>query len=207
MKAVFYDLDNTLYSQMDDVRQRIAHCAELFGMSHEVVDYWVREWSVDGPKKRILDQLAEKFELNAQKSDIIKEYRGFKTKISLSDDARHIIEYCNKNNLLQFLITNGREEVQMQKIRSLRAEGLFTKFAVSVGEYSKPSPFWFKKFMGEYGLAPGDCISVGDRYDIDGNASEAAGIPFIYLSGGPIREKVPENIKRINNIYELKEYL
>ncbi len=86
--AVFYDLDNTLYRQLEDVRQRIAYCARKFRLPDavEILSFWLKEWSERGPAERnYIDKVIERFSLKVDREAMIEEYRSCTTTLSLDE--------------------------------------------------------------------------------------------------------------------------
>ncbi len=82
------------------------------------------------------------------------------------------------------LVTNNPAELGR---RGLAALGLGTIVTVVVGlddcMASKPDPAPYALAAKRLGVAPGDCISVGDRYDVDLAPALALGMGAIEVSG------------------------
>ncbi len=95
----------------------------------------------------------------------------------------------------------------MRKIESLGVRELFTEVVVASGLYAKPSCYWFTTMLELHGLNPSQCISIGDWFAVDGAASAGAGIRYIHLTGGPVREPLPDTVVCINNIFNLGGFL
>jgi HAD superfamily hydrolase (TIGR01549 family) len=73
------------------------------------------------------------------------------------------------------------------KLRALGAEGLF-EAVVAAGEPGgpralKPAPEGYLAAAARLGIAPGDCLVIGDRDDADGEAARRAGMAFRRISG------------------------
>lgn len=210
IKAIFYDLDNTIYSQASDVEQRISHCIKTFSLpdAFEIKRVWLGAWLENGPLKHgLLEEIIKIFSLKANKTKLLSDYRACKTSISMEKDARDFLSRMKRAGTRQFLITNGHPETQSNKIHSLDIKGLFDEIVIATGEYAKPSDYWFKKLLGKYNLNPEECLSIGDWYAVDGIASLSAGIPFFYMKGGPVREDIPRDIRSITRLNNIEEYL
>jgi len=72
----------------------------------------------------------------------------------------------------------------------LEAMGLLPHFDVVVanGEHTnlrrlKPAPDGYLLAASELGIAPADCLVLGDRQDADGEAARRAGMPFRLIGG------------------------
>lgn len=210
IKAIFYDLDNTLYPQINDVTQRIDYCIKEFFLPNpdDIRRVWIDEWLKNGPlMHNLLDKISEKFSLGVNKEELLSAYRACNTNLYLEEDARRLLLKVKGKGIKQFLITNGYPQTQLNKIRSLRLEELFDEAIVATGEYSKPSDYWFKKLLKKHNLAPEESLSVGDWYMVDGLASISAGIPFLHIGGGPVEEDIPPYICRLNKLKNIEEYL
>jgi len=204
-EAIFYDLDNTLYPQSEDIAQRIDHCVKTFSLGDPVAikSFWINEWLKNGPAKGdIIDKVIKKFSLGTDKEKLLKAYRSCVTSLSLGDEVRDFLIRNKNGGIKQFLITNGNPETQSKKIDSLRLKTIFDEIVVATGEHSKPSSFWFVELINKYEVDPSSSLSIGDWYAVDGIASESAGISFLYMEGGPVKEKAPQGARRIKKITE-----
>ncbi|MCS7029497.1 MAG: HAD family hydrolase [Bacteroidia bacterium] len=199
-------MDNTLYPQILDVRQRVSACAQKFfpENSNEVENFWLKEWQNNEPKKNLIDIICNTFECRFDKEHIIHFYRSYKTNIQLQDEVANLLIKFKSLGIKQFVITNGIKEVQEYKIKKLELDKLIDDYAVGEGEYRKPNTYYFIKFLEKYKLNSFETFSVGDWYEVDGVASQSAGIEFIYLKGGPIVEEIPKNVRQIDTLLSLK---
>lgn len=207
VKAIFYDLDNTLYPQSVDIEQRIDYCIQAFSLpkGEKIKSFWIKEWLENGPmKNNLINKVIEKFSLNVGKEAILSAYRKFKTKLSLEKEVLEFLIRNKKKNIKQFIITNGYPETQFNKIASLHLEQRFNEIIVATGESAKPASKWFVELLRRYNLDPIECLSIGDWYAVDGAASIAARIPFLYISGGPINEYIPCHIVSKTKMIEIE---
>jgi FMN phosphatase YigB (HAD superfamily) len=208
--AVFFDLDNTLYSQSTDVIQRITQCIDYFSMSpkEEIAQFWFNEWKDNGPQKAdLVERVIHNFGLSQTVGLVVDQYRSCKTILSLPDAHKRLLQKNRENKIHQFLITNGNVMTQRNKISSLGIENLFDCIVFATGKRAKPSAYWFEQLLTEHHLAPENCISIGDWYAVDGKASEKAGIRFVYIKTGPIKEIIPERTETIRTLTELERYI
>lgn len=193
-----------------DVEQRVDYCLTTYKSENknDIKTLWIDEWLDNGPlKKDIIDKILLKYPHFARKEDIIETYRSVNTKLHLFFGVQNLLKSTHEKGVLQFLITNGNQVVQKQKISSLNISNCFEDIIIATGDYAKPSPECYLKLLAKYNICPKKCISVGDWYAIDGIVSAYCGIPFIYLKGGPITENVPNFIKKIESIIEIEEII
>lgn len=210
LKALFYDLDNTLYPQIDDVRQRIKICVENFFYLHdpwEVENLWLNEWLNNGPKKKVIDIVCDRYKPSHDIQEIISYYRSIRTSLNLDKDVEAFLKALKKKGIIQLVITNGNEATQLHKIKQLGIDNIVDEVIVTKGRWQKPSPYYFHFLLNKYNLRPNDCLSIGDWYATDGVASERAGIQFIYVEGGPIKEQLPLKILKIKKVEQLDEII
>ncbi len=210
IRAIFYDLDNTLYPQITDIVQRIDYCIHKFSLKNagRVKALWTDEWKVNGPAKSdIIDRLINEFALEVDRGDFLAAYRNFRTQLVLEEEVYRFLVHVKIKSIKQFLITNGNAGTQQSKVSALKLEGLFDEIIVASDERRKPSTYWFVNLLEKHGLSPRECLSVGDWYAIDGVASVRAGISFLYKTGGPVKEQVPPNVPCLDKIAEIEEYL
>lgn len=92
------------------------------------------------------------------------------------------------------LITNGPSDLQRAKVAALGLDAIFELVLVS-GEFGapKPDPSIFLHAAQELGVAPGECLMVGDKLDKDVAGALAAGMraAWVQRPGGPEADTVP----------------
>lgn len=206
-KAIFYDLDNTLYDQKYDILQRIKYCCEKYSLSNEIELYWFNEWLDNGPlKTNIIDKIINKFQLSIDKKQLIQDYRTHKTSLTLDKNVKIMLENLKQDGVIQIIITNGNPEIQEAKIKALALHEIVDEYVCATGEYAKPSTYWYTYFINKYLLNINECVSVGDWFALEGVAAEKINMDFIYIQEG-IQEKINKNLKKVANILEFRKVL
>lgn len=86
-------------------------------------------------------------------------------------------------HLLLGIVTNGDGPQQRAKIAALGLEVSFDAILVSseVG-CAKPDPRIFREAAQQLGVAPGRCLFVGDRKDVDAIGARNAGMQAVWLN-------------------------
>ncbi len=204
-KAIFYDLDNTLYDQTEDIKQRIYFCTNKYNLNNKIAAYWLKEWLDGGPlKNNLIDNLVIKYNLDLNKNELIDSFKTYKTELILDVNIKRMLLNFKSNGIYQFIVTNGNQNMQEHKIRTLGLDKIVNEYKCAIPPYTKPSPYWYDYLMKKYGLSHDDCISVGDWYASEGMAAKNLNIKFLYLQNKIFKEKVlGKEIKKIKSIYDL----
>ncbi|HVB09531.1 MAG TPA: HAD-IA family hydrolase [Bacillota bacterium] len=102
------------------------------------------------------------------------------------------------------VISNADGRVRKQ----LEMAGLASYFAVIVDSaevgMSKPEPGIFQVAAERLGVAPADCIYVGDIYQIDVLGAQAAGMRALWLADAS--HNAPERIDRLSDILDRADF-
>lgn len=102
-------------------------------------------------------------------SELVKEYREHVPKIELTADAKEVLSDI-KGQFGLGLITDGFEESQKNKIKSLDLESFLDHVIVTDEfgrDYWKPSEFAFLKMMNLFGGQPEEFVYIGDNESKD----------------------------------------
>jgi putative hydrolase of the HAD superfamily len=217
VKAVFFDVDNTLYDFEDSMRHAFAHLHEAFPDTlgqHEVdlieSAYWRAYNSLpEDEKVRIINtdpalfrrtmwaaalgNLGLDARLDGHALDITTEFQR------LRPQHWRAAAYPGMRDALLELkprftlgaITNGPSQVQRPKLEALGYLDFFAESRVFVsGEFGarKPDPSIFLAAAKSAGVAPESCVMVGDALEFDMPA-KAVGFRTILFDG---KKKAPD---------------
>ena len=211
---IVLDLDDTLYDELSFVKSGFKAVAlwlynKFSFLPEETFSVMLQDLFQNG-RGQIFDSLLKKYGVYTKQNvkECIRIYRKHKPDIKLYPEAEDFLERFKKYPI--YVVTDGNKNVQKNKIISLGLDKK-VKFCYLTHCYgirnAKPSPYWFNYLMNKYNLKPEECISVGDCYAIDGLASLAAKVPFLYKESGPIKEIVPDHIHRIKKLVEIEKFL
>lgn len=170
LKAIVFDLDDTLYPQSTFVRSGFA-----------AVDNWCRtELGLEGfyetacrvyqngVRGRIFNQVLEVLETAYDEALIVKMvavYRGHQPRITLYDDAQWFLNRFHMQYRLG-LITDGDWKTQQNKVDALQIASFFDVL-VFTDYYGrncwKPAEFAYHKVMTALDCSGADCVYVGDN--------------------------------------------
>ncbi|PKQ43508.1 YjjG family noncanonical pyrimidine nucleotidase [Confluentibacter flavum] len=123
----------------------------------------------------------------------------------LYDDAITILEYLHKNYNLHIL-SNGFEEVQSKKLTKSNILHYFK--TITNGEdigVKKPNPQIFHYAIEKANTNIANSIMIGDGYEADILGALNIGMDVIFFD--EFQKPVESNIKKINNLIEIKKYL
>ncbi len=123
----------------------------------------------------------------------------------LFDGAIEVLEYLKPKYKLH-IITNGFASVQEKKINTALLSDYFSTVTNSeLAGVKKPNSIIFDYAVNVAQASKENSIMIGDCLDADVNGALNAGLDAIFFNEKKI--KVPENIKQINHLLELKKYL
>lgn len=169
IKAVVFDLDDTLYNEKDFVEGGFYKVCEY--LSHK---YKVNEKVLFNETKNILyksgrgkifNLLCEKFSFSEDINKLVKIYREAMPDLKLYKDSEEIITYLYGKYKLG-VITDGKASVQWNKIKCLGLEKRFDKIIVTddLGrEYWKPNEYSYRKIIEEFNCRPSEAMYIGDN--------------------------------------------
>lgn len=139
-------------------------------------------------------------------NEIANDYIEFLTDNNhLFDGAIEVLEYLKPKYKLH-IITNGFANVQEKKINNALLSGYFNTITNSeLAGVKKPNSIIFDYAVNSASASKANSIMIGDCLDADVNGALNAGLDAIFFNEKNI--EVPENIKQINHLLELKKYL
>lgn len=220
IKAIFFDLDDTLINSKTAQYNAICQFRKLFKIFEEVdEEYFSKIWheitiklyeeyakgKMDFQTQRVkrIKNLFEKFNINIDDKLAQKYFEAYlnlyKANWNLFGDTLETLEDMQKKYKL-VLITNGDSKQQREKIEKTKIENYFSKIIISseVG-VSKPKKEIFELACKEINIEPENCLMVGDSYRLDIKGAQNAGLKAVWVN------RKNENIEYKNQINELKE--
>lgn len=220
IKAVIFDLDDTLYDESQYVSQAFANTAEYLACrlgTPERKDGFCRrmlELVEQHGRGRVFDLLCEEAGISVPVSELVEAYRSTVPSLELYGDAEQILAFLEARGIKQGLITDGCGRVQHQKITAL---GLDTRLdAVIVTDdfgICKPQTAAYEKCLQLLGCGPGEAVYVGDNPRKDFIGARALGMKTLRIirAKGMYMELEPEPGReadeRIRALTELEIYM
>lgn len=188
MKAVLFDLDQTLYPESEFVRSGYRAVASyLVERCGGTVAGWAEEMeSVLWREGRtgVFDHLIREHGWAAQidASTLVHVYRTHAPTLRLHSDAAELLADLR---VACGLVTDGHATVQHRKATAL---GLDTRFAAvvctaDIGPHAeKPSEIGYRVCLARLGVAPKDAVYVGDDLAKDFKAPRALGMRTVRIA-------------------------
>lgn len=171
MKAICFDLDDTLYKEIDFLssgyRAVAEHVAMTSGLCADEICNSLIEWYMSGENP--FRMLADRFR-KCSLEDCLDIYRNHFPDIHLDEETRNALDALKSEGCLLGLVTDGRRTSQMNKIRALHLAEWMPEELIIINDSPdvfKPSPAGYEAFASKArALAPGeplDFIYVGDN--------------------------------------------
>ena len=203
MKAVLFDLDNTLYSEIEFVKSGFRAVARYLSSKYN--------FSADFLSRRMLDILwrngrGKVFDSLIYDSGLCMEedvkllvylYRSHRPDIYLYDDALPTLEHLRHLGMRLGLVTDGMASVQRNKIAALSLESLFDIIICTdeLGrECWKPSTVPYKIALDLLQVSPSEAVYVGDDPAKDFLGPNSIGILTIQVNRQTQPNSMPDTI-------------
>ncbi|MFC1677772.1 HAD family hydrolase [Planctomycetota bacterium] len=191
IKLAIFDLDDTLYDEVDYCRSGLSSVAQLLAESTEgatAEDVFGVLWGQfnAGDRTKIFNDALDKLGIDYTADfimSLVKHYREHKPDIILPDDSRTVLEQLQGKYTLA-LLTDGFLPAQKLKARALGIEKYFKCiiYTEELGrEFWKPNPAGFKKILAQLQTQADSSVYIGDNEKKDFIAPNELGFKTIKL--------------------------
>lgn len=184
LKAIIFDLDDTLYGEKEYVRSGYRAIAETLP---QVEKMETKLWLAFEQKRSAIDEvlISEGIYSEELKQKCLSVYRSHQPDIHFYDGAKQLLEQLRADGYMLGIITDGRPEGQKSKIKALELNGLVDQIIVTdeLGgiEYRKPNIKAFVRMQEIFGVPFKEMCYVGDNIKKDFIAPENLGMRAIYF--------------------------
>ena len=172
IKAVVFDLDDTLVSEKEYIKSGYRHIAEVIGQRFNInkdqVSIDLFQLFRESPHN-VFNRLYEKYHIEYSKEmiiDLVNEYRGHFPDVQYYDDVMQCLNELKVLGIKIGIITDGYAQAQRQKLKAVEADMYFDEIIVTdeLGrDYWKPHPKAFEIIKERFGVSFDEMIYVGDN--------------------------------------------
>ncbi|WP_003545012.1 HAD family hydrolase [Desulfotomaculum nigrificans] len=221
-KAVIFDLDDTLYPEMDYVRSGFKVTAELISSvvgakSKKIYEKLLKIFEEN--KTGVFDRILAFYGVNDKKliKECVDTYRNHFPQINLTSETEELLQWLKAKGIKIGIITDGRPKGQWKKIQALGLEKYCDRIIVTdeLGglEYRKPCEVSYKKMLLDLDIRPEETIYVGDnpaKDFISANMLQMTTIMLFHANGiykqigFPLEYTAQHTVK---TLVEIKEFL
>ena len=193
IRAIIFDLDDTLYDEMQFVRGGFEAVSSYTSKNANVNQNVVYQLLLDVLEKhgrgQTFDIALKKLGLYNKNliPKLVEVYRTHKPKLSLYSEVRTVLSTLRKQGYKLGLITDGNVEVQRNKVEALKIKDFFDCiiFSDEYGiEKQKPNPFPYQKALKELKASARETIYVGDNPYKDFVSAKRLGIHTVRIMRG-----------------------
>lgn len=184
LKAVVFDLDDTLYSEKEYVRGGFRAIAQILP---QVENSEAKLWKAFENKKSAIDEVlnAEGIYTDKLKQKCLNTYRYHQPEIYLYDGVEKLLVELQNRGYLLGIITDGRPDGQKTKIKTLRLD-MYVRHIIVTDEfggieYRKPNEKAFWHMKEQFGVEFVEMCYVGDNIKKDFLAPEKLGMRAIFF--------------------------
>lgn len=217
IRAIIFDLDDTLYDEMQFVTGGFQAVARFMSLHYAVDEesFFHLLFTTYGKygRGKIFDRALQEIGLYKKSlvQRLVQEYRYHEPKLSLYADARMALMQL-KNCYKIGLITDGNQRVQRNKIKALHLNGFF-KVAITTTSYGlknqKPATLPYTVALRKLAIRPTETVYVGDNPHKDFIGAKKLGLKTIRLLRGTYQDikldSTYEAELKINNFSQLME--
>jgi putative hydrolase of the HAD superfamily len=219
IRALVFDLDDTLYPEIDFVSGGYKAVARLvsdrYGTSCSEIFYTMMSTLAAEGRGAVLPRMIERFcDSSRSLPELVEVYRGHLPRIRMFPGYRCLLRRLGRHYRLG-IITDGNPEVQRRKVHALGLQHAVDKIIYTWDygeEIGKPNPLSFLLMLDYLRAEPPQVLYVGDNPEKDCRGAHAAGMRFAHLrvprlhGNGTVKEvEDPEFV--IDSLYQLPSIL
>ena len=202
MKAVIFDLDNTLFDHTGSAERSLRSWVTALGLTptDELVAQWFviedeqyprwlsGELTHQGQRRARLRAFLPLLDrpVPATEAGMDEVFEGYLTQYRNNwiafPDARPALEVARGNGLRIGVLTNGNTVQQNAKLAAIGLADLVDVVCTSEAlGFSKPAPEAYQRTCEALGADPSDVLMIGDNLELDVLGAQAAGLSARHL--------------------------
>ncbi|TLS35777.1 HAD family hydrolase [Pseudalkalibacillus caeni] len=172
--ALVFDLDDTLYREIDYVKSGFKAVHQWLVENYEINEFYIRAKILfeSGETKNTFNKTLDQLNISYDKemiNKLVTIYREHDPDIKLLEDANWVLTNLNKNIKLG-IISDGYVNTQKRKVNALRLTEKFESIVLTDTfgrQHWKPSPFPYERIKGKLMCSHDECVYVGDNITKD----------------------------------------
>jgi putative hydrolase of the HAD superfamily len=221
IQIIGFDLDNTLYDQAQHTLAFFHHASLKLAQKSKIDATKVENTFINVWKyrtsfySRLFDEVLE--ELGIFSNDAINElvllYHEYKTTLSLYEGVKELLKKLKQQYHL-FMITDGNEKMQLNKIKSLAIADYFDEIVITGiwgKDWYKPSLLPFQHIYKQMCGTPENYLYIGDNPLCDFYGAKKLGMKTVRVKTEPFANIVVNTEYdadlTLNKTIELEEIL
>ncbi|MBN8209790.1 HAD-IA family hydrolase [Bacillus sp. NTK071] len=190
VKAVIFDLDDTLISEYQYIESGYSHVSQLLSNQFQEDSMEIKlilmELFHECPQN-VFNRLYERLErtyTNEMITDLVQEYRNHDPVIAYYSDVLPCLLALKNKGIKMGIITNGYANAQKQKLRAVGRLEFFDEIILTdeIGsEYWKPHAKAYEMMKNRLKLDYGEMVYVGDNVSKDFVAPNKLGMKTVHI--------------------------
>jgi len=198
MKAIIFDLDDTLYdctgSLLEASRKRAAKAMVDAGLPCTEEEAYLLQKKLSekhGPYYPVFNEISNKFNKGHELvRSALKAYNSNEvTDIQLFPDVVPTLKKLAQDKYKLFLLTTGIHERQHKKIELLNLKPYFDEIIINDQEVGLLMEDCFEAIVRKYSLSPQNVVVVGDRVREELRIAKSKGMVTVQMLHGRFKEE------------------
>jgi putative hydrolase of the HAD superfamily len=193
IRAVIFDLDDTLYRELDFVasgyRAVAAFVSERCGLPCAQIENFMMELLARAGRRAVMPAVVERFPgFSCDIAELVDVYRGHTPAIRLYPGYAELLGELRRTCRLG-IVTDGTPEVQERKCVALGLEDAVDciLYTWQYGrDKEKPHPQPFHKMLSYLNVGPAEAIFVGDSVEKDCRGARGVGMKSALVCTQPV---------------------
>jgi len=214
INAILFDLDDTLYDEMQFVKGGFKAVSFYIARQHhlnqrDVYQLLIKTLERHG-RGHVFDIALDKLDLQNHYtvSILVEMYRTHQPHLSLYPDAVALLSALKKKRYKLGLITDGNVKAQRNKVDALKLQRFFDCIIFSDkygADKRKPNPFPYEKMLKELHAKAEEAVYVGDNPQKDFVSAKKIGMKTVRILRGPYKTvTAPQDYDADYTITDLK---
>lgn len=179
VKAVIFDLDDTLYAEKTYVKSGFEAVERAHGVSAKAL------YDAFLEKKPAIDTVLESMGKTELKTACLQTYRTHKPSIALYEGVEELLKELKRRNVIVGVITDGRPEGQRAKLEALGLNNLVDHIIVTDelggAQFRKPCDIAFRIMQRQCNVDYSQMLYVADNPQKDFRACQQLSMQYLWF--------------------------